>query len=92
MIKAIGNGVKVKGWEMIGWFGLLNYREAVSYILIPYHNSGTSFILDINTILDKSDFYKIVSSQLDSFQINGNILNISKFSNIWPPGKVSVID
>ena len=32
MIKAIGNGVKVKGWEMIGWFGLLNYREAVSYI------------------------------------------------------------
>jgi hypothetical protein len=33
MIKAIGNGVKVKGWEMIGWFGLLNYREAVSYTL-----------------------------------------------------------
>jgi hypothetical protein len=38
MINAIGNGAKVRGREMIGWFGLLNYREAVSYILQKYEN------------------------------------------------------
>ena len=28
--------------------------------LIPYHDSGTSFILYINTVFDKSDFFKVI--------------------------------
>jgi hypothetical protein len=32
--------------------------------VIPYHNLGLSWVLDRNTVFDKSDFYKIVSIYL----------------------------
>jgi hypothetical protein len=48
MINAIGNGAKVRGREMIGWFGLLNYREAVSYILQKTKPEADSYFMHIS--------------------------------------------
>ena len=50
MIKAIENGIKVRGWEIIGWFGSLNYREAVSYTSIYHRYLQTR---DMKTIYEK---------------------------------------
>ena len=41
-------------------------------IVIPYHKSGLSFILDRNTIFDKSDFYKVISIYLKFYKYWGN--------------------
>ena len=51
---------------------------------ILYHNSGTSFILYINTVFDKSDFYKIVSiyQSLLIFGLLAIIFNLFSFETV----------
>jgi hypothetical protein len=50
---------------------------------MPYHNSGLGCFLDRNTVFDKSDYYKVISTYQSSV-IFGHLARYLHAKHIFP--------